>query len=146
MVKTGEILRFDENPKKSLKIRKEIRKPDEKTKKNEVKKLVKSALQAVIKYSFFTYVRSKIQFNSHQCFQGYLGFDFLGKYLSFFRILIPRAFTWTYHISNPTNSTADIRQKIILSHLFELLEKKILLRNFEIFSNKYLYSSNYFGS
>ena len=39
MVKTEEILRFDENPKKSLKIRKEIRKPDEKTKKKRSKKV-----------------------------------------------------------------------------------------------------------
>ena len=35
-----------------------------------------------------------------------------------FHILISRAFTWTHQIVIPTNSTADIRQNMILSHLF----------------------------
>ena len=39
-----------------------------------------------------------------------------------FRILISRAFTWAYQIFTPTNSTADIRQNMILSNLLDLLE------------------------
>ena len=53
-----------------------------------------------------------------------------------FRILIPRAFIWAYHIFTPTNSTADTRQNTILSHLFDLLDFFLLLRNFEISFNQ----------
>ena len=41
-----------------------------------------------------------------------------------FRILIPRAFTWACQIFTLINATAGIRQNMILSHLFDLLEKK----------------------
>ena len=36
-----------------------------------------------------------------------------------FRILISRAFRWTSQIFLLTNATADIRQNMILSHLFD---------------------------
>ena len=39
-----------------------------------------------------------------------------------FHILIPRAFKWACQIFNPTNATADIRQNMILSYLFDQLE------------------------
>ena len=56
-----------------------------------------------------------------------------------FRILTPRAFTWTHQIFTLTKSTGDIGQNMILSHLFDLLKKIFwLLKNFEIFfSPKY---------
>ena len=36
-----------------------------------------------------------------------------------FRILISRAFRWTSQIFTPINATADIRQSMIFSHLFD---------------------------
>ena len=36
-----------------------------------------------------------------------------------FRILTSRAFRWTSQIFTPTNATADTRQNMILSHLFD---------------------------
>ena len=51
-----------------------------------------------------------------------------------FHILIPRALIWAaYQIFTPKNSTADIRQNTILSHLFDLLEIFFAFEKFEIF-------------
>ena len=57
-----------------------------------------------------------------------------------FHILISRAFKWANQIFTPTDTTADIRQNMILSHLFHLQYKKLfsLWEILKFFSTKFV--------
>ena len=84
-----------------------------------------------------------LQFGSHQWIHGFFGIAFCLFSREVFDLEtnpIPIFASSFQYLSNEpirfftsTNSTADIRQNMILSHLFDLLEKKFPLEKFWIF-------------